>query len=143
MIFGIIPLYKLRNAGTSNHYQFAPKNWFWARFNTICKRMQEHRTFITSLLKINFGPNFRLNPRNAGTLNVCQFAPKNGFWAKIHITSQGMQEHRTFINSLLKIYFGPNFTLQAKDCGKIETLSVRFLEFIFGLIQQYKSRNAG
>ena len=26
------------------------------------------------------------------------FAPKNGFWAEFHITSQGRQEHRTFIS---------------------------------------------
>ena len=50
-----------------------------------------------------------------------------------------MQEHRTFISSIQKIDFGPNSTLKAKECRKIEPLSVRYL----GQIPHYKPRNIG
>ena len=195
MILGKIPHYKLRNAGTSNLYQFAPKNWFWARFITTSQGMQEHRTFISSLLKVVFGLNstflhkecrnssfllidFSPNSilqiseyrnmktlslrfkywfwakfshkgmqehrtfissilkldfgqlqhykiKNAGTSNLYQFATKNWFWTKFHSTSQGMQDIRTFISSVVKMNLGPNSTFQAKECRNIEPLSVR------------------
>ena len=111
--------------------------------------MQEHRTFISSVQKMDFGPNSTLKAKECR--NIEKFAPKNYFWAKFHITSQGMQEHqtfitsflniffwakfhitsqglqehRTFISSLLKIDFRPSSKLQAKECKNIETLSVR------------------
>ena len=113
--------------------------------------MQDHGVFMSSLLKINVGPNSTLQgqecrnikplsvrslklimgqspqykPRNAEILNLYQVAPKNLFLAKFDITSKGMQEHRTFISSILNNIFGPNSTLQAKKCRSIEPLSVR------------------
>ena len=44
--------------------------------------------------------------------NIQQFALKNIFRAKFHIT---MQEHRYLISSFLIINFGQNFIFQAKE----------------------------
>ena len=57
--------------------------------------------------------------RNVGTLNLYQFATKNWYWTKFHSTSQGMQDNRTFISSVVKMDLGPNSTFQAKECRNI------------------------
>ena len=54
-----------------------------------------------------------------------------------------MQEHQTFISSLLKIDSGQDSSLQAKKCRNIEPLLVRSWKLFFGIITHYKPRNAG
>ena len=131
--------------------------------------MQEHRNSISSLQIIDFGPNSTLQAkkcrnikllsvcfcklilgqipyskqRNAGTSNLYHFPPKYCFWAKFHITNQGMQEHRTFISLLQTIEFGPNTTLQARECKNIEILSVSSQKLIFGQIPHRKQSDSG
>ena len=107
-------------------YQFAPINWFWAKFHITSQGMKEHRAFISSFQKFMKAKFSHNKSRNVGTSNIYQFAPKNLFLAKFHITSQGMQEHRTFISLILNINFEPNSIFQAKKCRNIKPLSVRF-----------------
>ena len=83
--------------------------------------MPDNRTFISSVVKMDLGPNSTFQAKESNNIEPYQFAPKNLFWAKFYITSQGMQEHRTFISSLLKIDFWPNSTFQAKICRNIES----------------------
>ena len=122
---GQIPYYKPRNTRTSNFNRSAPRNGFWAKFHITSRVIQDHRTFFSTLQKNYSAQISHYKPRNAGTSKLYQFAPKNLFRAKFHITSQGMQENRTFISSLLKIYCLPNSTLQAEQCRIFVPLSDR------------------
>ena len=103
------------------------KKSIWAKFHITSQGMQEHRTFISLLLKIEIGPNFTLQAKKSR--NIEHFASKNLF--KFHIT--------TFI---ITIDFWPKSILRAKKCRKIEPLSVRSLKSIFCQIRHYKQRNA-
>ena len=73
---GQISHFKPRNAGTWNFYQFDPTNYFWAKFHITCQGMQEHGTFISSIKDIISGQIPHYKPKNAGTSNLYQFAPK-------------------------------------------------------------------
>ena len=111
--------------------------------------MQEHQTIISSVLKIDFGQNFTLKAKECR--NIEQFASKNWFWVKFHITNQGMQEPLSVrcrklepLSSLhLKINLGPNSTLQDKEWRIIEPLSFCFQKLILGQISHDKPKNAG
>ena len=117
---------KSRNVGTSNIYQFAPKNLFLAKFHITSQGMWEHHTFISLILNINFEPNSIFQAKKCRNIELLSVQFENWFGAKFHIPSQGMQKHRTFISWLLEIDFGQNSTLQAKECRNIEPLLVRF-----------------
>ena len=130
---------------------------FWAKFHITSQGMQKHQIFISSVVKMDLGQNSTFEakecrnikplsvcsykfifgqilhnkPRDAGTSNLYQFARRNLFLAKFHITSQGMQEHRTFISSILNINFEPNSTFPAKECRNIKPLSVRSSKLIW------------
>ena len=128
---------------------FAPKNWFWSKFHIKSQKMQDNQT--VGFWKWILGQITHFKQKNARTSNLNQFAPKNWFWAKFHITSQEMQEHQTFISLLLKIDFGPNSTLQTRECRNLYQFDAEksnLFQFctwklIWGQIPHYKIKNGG
>ena len=127
---------KLRNSGTSNLYQFAPENNFGPNSTLQAKERRNIKPFSVRSLKLTLGQIPHSNQRNSETSNHYQYTPKNSsnfyklatknvFWAKFHITSQGIQKHQIFISSVVKMDLGRNSTFEAKECRNIKPLSVR------------------
>ena len=57
-------------------------------------RPRKAGTSNISLLKIDFGPNSTLKAKKCRIIK--QLASENWFWAKLHISSKKMQDHRKF-----------------------------------------------
>ena len=70
------------------------------------------------------------------------FQVRNNNFCKKRLLRKICNETENF-SSILKVDFGPKLTLQAKECRKIEHLSVRSLKSIYGQILHYKPRNTG
>ena len=103
----------------------------------------------SNLYQFGFWPNSISNAKKCRNIEL--FASENWFWAKNHITNQGMQEPLSIrcrkietLSSLhLKINLGPNSTLQDKEWSIIEPLSFCFQKLILGQISHDKPKNAG
>ena len=125
MNLGQIQYHKPRNAGTSNFYLFALKNWFFAKFHIKSLGMQEHQTVYS---KNWCSVKFHIKSREMQDLRtITNSFKKNWFRTKFNITSIWMQEQWTFISLLLKIDFEPNFTLKDKECRNNEQFAPKNL----------------
>ena len=101
--------------------------------------MQKHRTFISSVLKIDLELNSILLATECRNIKPLSVGSWNWFKAKFHITGQGFKEHRTFISSLLKVFFGLNATFLHKECRNSSFLLIDFSPNSILQISEYRN----
>ena len=93
-------------------------------FHIRSQGMQKQSTCINLLLWIDIGPNSTLKAREYRNMKPLSVCFKNLFLAKFSHKKPKNAGTSNFISSILKLDFGPNFTLLGKEYRNIKTLSI-------------------